>query len=55
MHVMPMPTGPFSYGWEACCWVKFTTDSGLTVKGGAMTQIAHINDLTNSSPEIKEL
>lgn len=49
------PKGPFSYGWEACCWVPLTNDRAgpANVQSKSMKVFASIFDLDDTSPSFK--
>lgn len=47
------PSGAFIWGWDSCCWVRYTSDSGASVSGGGMNLKMTINDVDNNSPKIK--
>lgn len=47
------PSGPYTFGWNSCCWVALTTDGGSYKSGGSMIQRFEVNDLTNTSPSFK--
>ena len=49
------PKGPFSYGWEACCWVPLTNDRAepAKIQSKKMKVFASIFDLDNTSPSFK--
>ena len=47
------PSGPFNWGWDDCCWVQKTTDSGSRVSGGDMNLKMQINDVNNNTPQFK--
>jgi len=47
------PSGPFKWGWDDCCWVSKTSDSGSRVSGGDMNLKMQINDLNNNTPQFK--
>lgn len=43
----------FSFAWDDCCWVKFTTDDNNEVSGGGFGFTAVINDPNNNTPQVK--
>ena len=49
------PKGPFSYGWESCCWVPLTNDraQAANIQSNQMKVYASIFDLDNTSPTFK--
>ena len=49
------PKGPFSYGWESCCWVPLTNDRAepASVQSKKMRVFGSIFDLDNTSPSFK--
>ena len=51
--IMPKPSGAFEFGWDSCCWVKFTDDNGGTHSGGDMEQWMRVNVVDNNTPTFK--
>jgi len=47
------PSAAFSWGWNSCCWVKTTADSGSIISGGRMNLEMIIYDVNNNTPTFK--
>ena len=52
-NILAKPSGPFTFGWDSCCWVKFTSDQGGRYSGSSMMQYMTVNDVDNNSPTFK--